>query len=382
MRTVPVIAEGLFTFQIGGSERVGADLAVEFKRRGYRVVSFAFHDSDGPMRVQLEASGIRCLDMSYARCRGLFRRVLYLWKFWRMLRREQVSALHVHHTAALILCGIPARLAGVRVVMTEHALQWRERGPSYHRPARRYSRYATEITVVDPAQADYFRTELALPADRVHYVANGVRVADRTAERVRHMRQQLGIAPDVFAFFYIGRLDPVKDLGTLLEAFAALPADVLSRSRLYLVGDGTERAMLERKCEALGLTHRLMFLGVRNDVAEVLMAADAVVMSSRSEGLPMVLLEAMAAGVPCVATAVGGIPKLFGDDRGLAVPAQDAAKLASAMTAVARSPELRQRLVRNARENLQKHYALDAVVDRYLALLGLPFSITASTTAA
>jgi glycosyltransferase involved in cell wall biosynthesis len=112
------------------------------------------------------------------------------------------------------------------------------------------------------------------------------------------------------------------------------------------------------------------------------MAADAVVMSSRSEGLPMVLLEAMAAGVPCIATAVGGIPKLFGDDRGLSVPAQDPAKLASAMTSVARSPELRQRLVGNARENLQRHYALDAVVDRYLTLLGLPSNFTASTTAA
>ena len=382
MRAVPVIAEGLFTFQIGGSERVGADLALEFTRRGYRVLCFAFHDSDGPMRVQLEAAGIRCLDMNYAQCRGVFRRVIYLWKFWRMLRNEQVSALHVHHTAALILCGIPARLAGVKVVMTEHALQWRERGPRYHAPAQRYCRYATEVTVVDPAQADYFRTELAVPPDQVHYVANGVRVAVRTAERVGQMRRLLGIAPEVFAFFYVGRLDPVKDLGTLLEAFAALPADVLSRSRLYLVGDGTERAMLEAKRDALGLAEHLVFLGVRNDVAEVLMAADAVVMSSRSEGLPMVLLEAMAAGVPCVATAVGGIPKLFGDDRGLSVPAQDAAKLAGAMTSIARSPELRKRLVENARENLQQHYALDAVVDRYLALLGLPRSFTASMTVA
>jgi glycosyltransferase involved in cell wall biosynthesis len=371
MRTAPVIAEGLFTFQIGGSERVGADLALEFKRRGYRVFCFAFHDSDGPMRVQLEAAGIRCLDMNYARCRGVFRRVIYLWKFWRMLRRERVSALHVHHTAALILCGIPARLAGVRVVMTEHALQWRERGPRYHRPAQRYCRYATEITVVDPAQADYFRTELALPRDRVHYVANGVRVADRTDERVRQMRQGLGIAPDVFAFFYVGRLDPIKDLGTLLEAFAALPAEVMSRSRLYLVGDGTERAMLEAKREALGLAERLVFLGVRNDIAAVLMAADAVVMSSRSEGLPMVLLEAMAAGVPCVATAVGGIPQLLGTDRGLIVPARDSAALASAMTAVAGSAELRSRFVTKAMQHLRQNHELDAIADRYLELLGL-----------
>jgi glycosyltransferase involved in cell wall biosynthesis len=102
------------------------------------------------------------------------------------------------------------------------------------------------------------------------------------------------------------------------------------------------------------------------------MAADAFVMSSKSEGLPMVLLEAMAAGVPCVATAVGGIPALFGKDRGLLVRAQDPGELAAAMATLARSPEMRARLVANARENLTKNHTVDSIVDRYLELLGLP----------
>jgi glycosyltransferase involved in cell wall biosynthesis len=76
--------------------------------------------------------------------------------------------------------------------------------------------------------------------------------------------------------------------------------------------------------------------------------------------------------VPCVATAVGGIPDLFGDDRGLSVPAQDPRALADAMAAIARSPELRQRLVANATANLVRNYALDAIANRYLELLGLP----------
>jgi glycosyltransferase involved in cell wall biosynthesis len=118
------------------------------------------------------------------------------------------------------------------------------------------------------------------------------------------------------------------------------------------------------------------FLGARSDVSEVLMAADGFVMSSKSEGLPMALLEAMAAGVPCVATAVGGIPDLFGEDRGLSVPAQDPPALADAMAAIARSPELRQRLVANAAANLAGHYTLDAVANRYLDLLGLPHAVT------
>jgi glycosyltransferase involved in cell wall biosynthesis len=382
MGEMPVIAEGLFTFRIGGSERVGVDLALEFKRRGYRVVCFAFHDSDGPMRAQLEASGIRCLDLNYDKFSGVLGRVLYLWKFWRMMRKERITALHVHHTAALILCGIPARLARVRrLVMTEHAIQWRER-PQNRGPARYYCRYASDITVVEPTQVDYFHTELGVAAERVHCVANGVRLSNRAPDRVRGMRQKLAITEEIFAFFYVGRLAPVKDLGTLLEAYAALAPEVARRSRLYLVGDGTERAALEARREALGLGERAIFLGARNDVSEVLLAADAFVMSSISEGLPMVMLEAMAAGVPCVATAVGGIPGLLGSDRGLLVPARDSAALARAMASVAQSPELRARLVANATANLRNNHALDAIVDRYLELLGLPARIAESRTAA
>ena len=86
----------------------------------------------------------------------------------------------------------------------------------------------------------------------------------------------------------------------------------------------------------------------------------------------MALLEAMAAGVPCIATDVGGIPDLFGDDRGLLVPAEDARALAEAMAAITRSPELRQRLVSNASANLVRNYSLDAIANRYLELLDLP----------
>ncbi len=377
VRETPTIAEGLFSYEFGGSERVGVDLALEFKRRGYQVVCFALHGSDGPMRAELERAGIRCLDLNYQRFRGSLRRVRYYWTLWRMLRRERIRALHVHHHGAMILCGIPARLAGIsRIVMTEHGLQALMERPQARRLTVRYCRFASDITVVEQTQADYFHRQLGFAVAKLHVVANGVRVPTRSAANVELKRRELAIPAGIFAFFYVGRLNPVKDLGTLLQAFAALPTDLAARARLYLVGDGPERAPLEARAAALGLPGRAIFLGARNDVSEVLMAADAFVMSSKSEGLPMVLLEAMAAGVPCVATAVGGIPDLFGEDRGLSVPAQDAPALARAMASVASSPELRERLVSNATQNLRRHYALDAIVDRYLELLGLPPTAT------
>lgn len=377
MRNVPVIAEGLFSYQFGGSETVGVDLALEFKRRGYRVMCFAFLDSEGPMRLKLEAQGIRCLDMNYRHYKGALRRLRYYREFWQMLRREKVSALHVHHHGAMILCGIPACLAGVRkVVMTEHGLQALIERPEARRLTMRYGRYVSAITAVEPGQIEYFQRELKFPPWGLHCIPNGVRLVARDPDRMLAKRRELAIPADAFTFFYVGRLHPVKDLGTLLDAFAALAVDHSQDTRLYLVGDGSERASLEARRDALGLAGRVVFLGARSDVGEVLLAADAFVMSSKSEGLPMVLLEAMAAGLPCVATAVGGIPELFGSDRGLLAPPQDPCALAAAMAELIRSPELRQHLAAQALENVRCHYALDTIADRYLALLGLPPQVT------
>jgi glycosyltransferase involved in cell wall biosynthesis len=375
----PVIAEGLFSYQIGGSERVGVDLAKEFSRRGYSVLCFAFYDSAGPMRSELEASGIRCLDLNYEKFGGVGKRITYQLRFLQMLRDEGVSALHVHHATALILCGIPAALAAVRrVVMTEHGLYQLKERPKYRRSAARYCRFAHAITTVEPAQVDYFRDEMHVPARKLHYVANGVRIPHRTPEQVASIRQGLGIGSAEFAFIYVGRLSHVKDLSTLLQAFALLPADPARPARLYLAGDGPERASLERQSTELGLSRRVSFLGARSDVSDVMAAGDGFVMSSKTEGMPMALLEAMAAGLPCVATAVGGIPDLFAGNRGLLAPAGDPVRLSEQMSQLVRSSALRAQLASNAIANVRERYALDAVTDRYLDLLGLPHKASSS----
>src|SRR5579862_5596527 len=147
----PKIGVGLFSYQFGGSERVGVDLAREFRARGYQVVCFAFHGAHGPLRTELENAGIRCLDMSYAATgNAVARRLKYFWRVWRMLRRERVGALHVHHHGALALCGIPAALARIKkIVMTEHGLQALMQRADARRLTVRYSRYDSDITVVE-----------------------------------------------------------------------------------------------------------------------------------------------------------------------------------------------------------------------------------------
>jgi len=369
----PLIAEGLYSFQIGGSERVGVDLAIEFKRRGYRVLCFAFYDSDGPMRRIAESAGIRCLDFNYLRRPWGVRRLTYQVALYRLLKREGVRALHVQHATALILSGLPATAARIpRVVMTEHSLHQFIEQPSYRRNAARYSRLADAVTLVDPRQVSYFRDELRVPQSKLYHIANGVRLRRDDPELRGRMRRELGVADNAFLLLYAGRLQPIKDLPTLLRAAVRIRTADAVAVRVMLAGDGPERAQLERASCELGLRDTVTFLGARSDVTSLLAAADAFVMTSLSEGLPMALLEAMASGVPCIATAVGGIPELFSGDAGLLAPVGDDAAIAASIGRVIGDPELRRALSERGRATVAQRYDLDAIVTRYLALLGLP----------
>jgi glycosyltransferase involved in cell wall biosynthesis len=369
----PLIAEVLYSYRIGGSERLGANLALEFRRRGYRVLCFAVHDSEGPVRVELEAGGVRCLDLNYLCRPRLLRRYSYRREVYRMLAREGVAALHLHHVTSLILCAAAARRAGVpQIVMTEHALHQLRAEPATRARTRRLVPSVDAVTVVAPEQLAYFRDELGVAAARLACIPNGIQVPARTPATIAAARAALGLEADAFAFCYAGRLVPIKQLEVLVDAFARLPQPIRARSTLCLVGDGESRAALETAARLRGVADRVSFAGARTGVAALLLGADAFVMSSSSEGLPMAMLEAMAAGVPCVSTAVGGIPELLRAGAGLLVPPGDAAALAAAMASLVEQPALGAALAAAAFERVRTEFPFDGMVNAYLARLGLP----------
>jgi glycosyltransferase involved in cell wall biosynthesis len=171
---------------------------------------------------------------------------------------------------------------------------------------------------------------------------------------------------------YAGRLASVKDLATLIRGFAEARARAQQRFRLALIGDGDQRATLRELCHSLELDGAVSFLGARNDVPRLMIAADGFAMSSLSEGLPMVLLEAMGAQVPCVATAVGGIPELFSGGAGVLVPPGDPARFAAALLELAADPDRRRRISENGFAKVAGTNNLERVVDQYLELFELP----------
>jgi len=170
-----------------------------------------------------------------------------------------------------------------------------------------------------------------------------------------------------FAAVSVARLSPEKGLDVLLQAWSRV-VERLPEARLCLVGDGPQRADLERHAQSRGLDGSVTFSGSVPDVRPFLRASEAFVLSSRSEGMPNALLQAMAMGLPCIATRVGAVSQVIQDRlNGRLVPSNDPDELARALCALLGDPDQARRLGGEARKTIEGAYSLQRMVDRYLA---------------
>ncbi len=168
-------------------------------------------------------------------------------------------------------------------------------------------------------------------------------------------REALELEDEDVLLVFVGRIVPIKRLDLLLRALArAREAD--PRLQLMIVGDGEERPQLERQAAELGIAGQVHFLGYRRELRPVFAAADLAVLSSDNEGTPVSLIEAAAAGLPAVATDVGGVREVVGEDTGILVPPDDAAALAAAIVEMAGDPERRERYGEAARKHAIDSY--------------------------
>lgn len=175
-------------------------------------------------------------------------------------------------------------------------------------------------------------------------------------------KSRFGFNADDVVFGYMGRFVPIKDLDTLLRAFA-LVAQSMDHVRLLMVGDGELRPHLEALAATLGVGATVCFAGWRLDLACVYSAVDAIVLSSLNEGTPVALIEAMAAGLPVVVTAVGGVPDLVDDGRtGILVPPRQPEQMARAMLTLAKDPSLRVRMGAAGRLQVQHRFTAERLV--------------------
>ena len=359
---------------IGGPSVHVILLTAGLEARGYRTRLVVGQEStqEGNLLDLAAAKGVRCerLDALGREIRVLSD-VRALWGLYRVIRDFQPSIVHTHAAKAGLLGRLAARLAGVPVVVhTYHGHVLR----GYFGPVKTALFRAIEallgplsdalIAVSDAVKQDLVALGVAR-ADRIRVVPLGLDLARLTEELPRGaLRRVAGVGDEAPLVGMVGRLVPIKDVPTFLRA-AALVRQARPDARFALVGDGEERAAIEAECQRLGLGREVYFHGWRRDMEAVYGDLDVVVNSSRNEGTPVALIEALAAGRPVVATRVGGTADLLGGGAfGQLVPPQDPGALAHAILDVLRDPaSARLRALEGRAHVLGRHGAARLVDD-------------------
>ena len=351
--------------KIGGAEILLRELSVGLVDRGFRV-SIGY-SSPGPLVQELTSLGLPLTRLPR------FMRIdpILFCGMISLIRRESPQIVHTHLFKSDFHGRLAAHISGVPVVVsTLHSVdrwaQERSLGKSYGWTAR----FADRLIAVSEDVRRFHATHTGVPQEKLVTIENGVdvhRFAGLEAAG-RAVRKELDLDNAALVFGVIGRLTPPKDHSTFLRA-AALVLQKVPQARFLIVGDGPLRKDLESQAQQFGLGNALIFTGFRTDIPAVLAALDVLVFSSLWEGLPVALLEGMAAATPVVATAVGGIPEVVLPDKSaFLVPPGDANALAQACLRLASDSSTRHAMGQAGLERVVARYSIDAMIDHTAAL--------------
>lgn len=352
------VAQVVYALAIGGSETLARRLALGLMRRRYACSLYAVHD-DGPLADLLKADGIPCRAFSR---KGKWDAGPFL-ELVRQFRADGTKVVHTHHLSQLLYGGLAGRWAGCRVIHTEHEYYTLTR-PRSQQLLRVLTRLADRVTAVAEPVRNFLEGTVGIPASKLITIQNGVDIC-RYEEAVPHNRDQWDLKNNDVIICCVGRLSLEKGHTVLLRAFRK----VISRHplvRLALIGEGEERERLQHLAADLNIQHFVRFLGLRADVPEVLAACDLFALPSIQEGLPMVILEALAAGKAVIASEVGAIPDVIRHGAtGLLVPPGDVDALADALCLLIEDEGARQRLGQSGRELVREAYDFERTVQQY-----------------
>jgi sugar transferase (PEP-CTERM/EpsH1 system associated) len=350
---------------VGGAERIVEHLATRLPRDHYNVQVACLYDPDA-VGADIRAAGIPVINLDM---RGKWD----LWapyRLFRLLRRGSIQILHAHLFHANLLAATIGKLACVPIIITtRHSVEIGGQGREW---LNRLVKPLRDVAIMVSRQVhETERYRSGVKADKIVEVPGGVhvdtftRVDHKSIERLRH---KWDLGPDVSTIGTVGRFVEPKGYTYLLDAVVNLRSQ-LPDVKALLVGDGVLRRPMEEKAEALGLSDAVIFTGIRRDVPEILTLLDVFVLPSLWEGLPIALLEAMAAGLPVVATRVGGVPEVVVDGvTGLLVPPRDPEALSKAILKLLQNSDLRQKMGRSGRERVREHFSVERMVQDTEAL--------------
>jgi glycosyltransferase involved in cell wall biosynthesis len=338
--------------EVGGAQTYVASLLPALV--GRFEVTVAAHGA-GPLRDATRAAGARFVPLQNLR-RPLspWRDLAGLVELMRLLRRERPHILHASSSKAGVLGRLAGFLAGVPIrIFTVHGWAFAAHAgvaARLYRWADRLVRPLTTVTVcVSQRERVAGLVAGTCDSERTVVIPNAVDAARAPRSSATRRERPLIIA--------VGRLKAPKDFLTLVRALGTLPPDSFEA---VIVGEGPDRGRLEAEIEALGLEQHVRLAGERRDVPDLLAAADVFVLPSASEGMPVSVLEAMAAGLPVVASRVGGMPEQVSDgETGLLVEPGHIGELAAAVSRLIRDGELRRRLGTAGRARAEQEFDLE-----------------------
>lgn len=346
-------------FDIGGAERCLWELARGMKRRGHDVHACAL-SGRGPVGDWLARDGVAVLHLD---ARGKYDATC-VFRLASILRRLRVDVFHSFLFHANLIGRIAARLA--RVPVSIGSIRVAEKRRRSHLVLDRLTIGLVDVEVaVSESVAAFTRDVARIPENKLTVIGNAVDVERFQGIPRGVLRRSLGLGDEAFLIGFIGRLERQKGLDILLEAFTLVRSEI-PHARLIVVGAGREETQLRSLAQRLGLGAGATFLGWRSDIPQILADLDLLAAPSRWEGMSNVILEALAAGVPVVATDSHGMREILGV--GLCAELLDAAPdpktLARAILQLAASPERRGELAVQGVERVASAFSVGAMVRR------------------
>lgn len=353
----------LLSLEYGGAEKVVVNL-IKNLQGGKFDFSICVLDRVGALKDELDRSiDIECMDRKSGIDFGLPARLA------KIIKKSAPDIVHMHNSSALLYGAIAGKLAGVNgMIVTQHGSISAE-SPRMQFAVRQLTKAVDKTIPVSTDIERYLNDRFNIYGDRVETIINGIddRIYRPDSAKRAELRKKFSLDGKIVVG-HVARLSAEKDQKNLLEAFSVVAKEI-ENVKLIIVGDGPLRKELELLAKKLNITEKVAFIGFQSEIPGLLSMFDIFVLSSIREGTSLTLIEAMAVGLPIVATDVGGNPRVVDDNKtGILVSARDPEKLANAIVCLCKDENSRKEMGSAGRRRMVENFSLDKMAKKYSEL--------------
>lgn len=361
---------------IGGAEKNLLSIVKNYNRDKFNV--FVAYSSGGDLEREFKKSSVNLYKFQNAKLRFRSGRgVSAVFKLYRFIKKHKINLVHTHLFVPYFWGGLAAKFAKIKLINTVQNIRDDYVGKVYKRLrfVERIFSHFTEREIVYNKISKEVLVRRGIDEEKIQIISGGVKVSKLLSYRTKNLkwvREKYNLN-DVSTVGISGSLRPVKNHELFLKA-AERVLKVLPKVRFVITGDGPERERLKKICSELDISNEVIFTGFVDDLYSIIEIFDIFVLTSLSEGQPVVILEAMALGKPVIATAVGGIPEVIKNGRtGILVPSNDDKTLSLVIIDLLQDEEKRKKIATAGQKMVEKNYNISKVVEQvenlYLRIL-------------